>query len=871
MSINNARLAANTTNNDDTDDYFGLELRYNTGEANLSNHAYFNGNISAVLWKGIGETPGVTNFRHSYKFTYDKANRLETAVSQTYYGTRWNREIGALNEQLSYDHNGNILTLQRNQLKYDPATPDVRTSEVMDNLTYTYETQQGNRLLKVEDASGNLAGFKNGANVATEYTYDVNGNTLTDQNKGISSVVYNVLGKPDQVIFSDGRKLVYVYDAGGTKLTMKTYQGTTLQTTTDYVGSFVYENGALQFFSSPEGRVVKNGSTLDYQYAIADHQGNTRVVFTSATPAPAATNADFEAATNTAFENYINRSSLEIFDHTDTGPTATSSQLLNGGVNGQVGLAKTLKVYPGDKVKIDAYAKYWNIGENTSNVSAFATMLTSAFGVSGASTGDALKAYNTLSSYGGLVAAGTAHSSAAGDPKGFVTILLFDKDFNFLDAAWDQLDDVYAQGTNIAVKNAFDHLLQEVTIKEEGYAYIYLSNESPTLVDIYFDDVTVTHTKSRVIQYNEYYPFGLQTSSSWTRENTIGNRFLYNQGSELNAQSGWYETMFRGYDPGLGRFMQVDPLAVEFADVSPYNYGLNNPVLWNDPNGDRPVMVSTNGDYSNWLMPDGSLEPVRNPYSIMSEFTNGLDMSMTNHWANGMGTNPEWTPGGMDYGYGYANGDGGSSSGGVTLTGSSATNFVAAMNSGAPIDFNFSSSPSGNVYVSYQMGIIENGHVGIEVGLHVFSNLYKHESGQSEDGSWLPLAQWVDPSSLKIKKIGEAWYGSARINERIGSLASVRLNTTVSFMFRADHNKKDTQYLLAKNFDAARVAVYGMLQVNPRMTQATAAAEFKAALGVSMMLTFYSSQVITQFKYLNVPTFEVKFQWLPPIPRLRGF
>src|SRR5688572_31953718 len=98
-------------------------------------------------------------------------------------------------------------------------------------------------------------------------------------------------------------------------------------------------------------------------------------------------------------------------------------------------------------------------------------------------------------------------------------------------------------------------------ITEPGYVYIYLSNENGTPIEVYFDDFKVTHTKTNVIQYNEYYPFGLQASTSWTRENNK-NDFLYNAGSELNTNSGWYETFFRGYDATLGRFMQVDPLAV---------------------------------------------------------------------------------------------------------------------------------------------------------------------------------------------------------------------------------------------------------------------------------------------------------------------
>ena len=96
----------------------------------------------------------------------------------------------------------------------------------------------------------------------------------------------------------------------------------------------------------------------------------------------------------------------------------------------------------------------------------------------------------------------------------------------------------------------------------------------------------MTYTKSNIVQYNEYYPFGLQTSNSWTRENA-SNNFLYNGGSELNDNSGWYETFFRGYDAALGRFMQVDPLASSFSSLSPYHFAYNQPVLFNDPNGDE--------------------------------------------------------------------------------------------------------------------------------------------------------------------------------------------------------------------------------------------------------------------------------------------
>ena len=95
----------------------------------------------------------------------------------------------------------------------------------------------------------------------------------------------------------------------------------------------------------------------------------------------------------------------------------------------------------------------------------------------------------------------------------------------------------------------------------------------------------VLQVKSPLMQYNEYYPFGLQTANSYTRENTKNN-FLYNAGTELNSTSGMYDLFFRNYDPALGRMHGVDPMAGKYSGLSPYNYSFNDPVYWNDPMGD---------------------------------------------------------------------------------------------------------------------------------------------------------------------------------------------------------------------------------------------------------------------------------------------
>ncbi|HTF18305.1 MAG TPA: hypothetical protein VK658_09555 [Chryseolinea sp.] len=42
-----------------------------------------------------------------------------------------------------------------------------------------------------------------------------------------------------------------------------------------------------------------------------------------------------------------------------------------------------------------------------------------------------------------------------------------------------------------------------------GYAYVFVSNEHPFYVDVYFDDVTVRHTPSAIVDVSGYFPFGL--------------------------------------------------------------------------------------------------------------------------------------------------------------------------------------------------------------------------------------------------------------------------------------------------------------------------------------------------------------------------
>jgi RHS repeat-associated protein len=578
-SINNAKLSVDSRNND-ANDYFGMEYVYNTQVSGVTNTPQYNGNISAVKWKHLGDREDNKDQRISY-YQYDKADQLLKSEFAKNDGLAWTKEVGTLNETFDYDANGNIVKLLRHQNQRTASGLTVGSiPQLIDDLVYTYPSGNGNKLAKVTDATANMAGFKSGSSDNIQYAYNDDGSLTVDKNKGIDSIHYNILGKIRRIKFADGKVVSYAYDASGNKIAQK-IQSSGGTSVTDYVSNFVYENGSLSFFGSPEGRVVKNASGFEYQYAISDHQGNTRVLFTSITPTSETIVVDFESPSNSTVNNYPtggSRSGLSAMNKTHGG---TSSQLLHGGHNSQVGISKSFKVFPGDKVKIEAFAKYTNPISTNSALAAYTSALLSAFNTAPPLAGEVGTRASALNYYGSVVARGDGPGTSE-FPKAFVNILLFDKDYKFLDIAYDQIN-----GGNHSNSEPHDLMSREYVVKEAGYAFVYISNENPTEVPVYFDDITISHTPTNIIQYNEYYAFGSSNARSWTRDNNK-NDFLYNDGSELNGATGWYETFHRSYDPVLGRFMQVDPKSDRFASITPYNYGFNDPVYWNDPSGAEP-------------------------------------------------------------------------------------------------------------------------------------------------------------------------------------------------------------------------------------------------------------------------------------------
>ena len=229
------------------------------GLFNISLYYGYNGNVSRMVCRCPGD-----NKTYGYNFAYDNLSRLTSAQSliggviTLGYATNY-----------SYDKNGNLLHLRRG------GQTGLSGTGIIDNLSFTLN---GNQLKAVNDdataTASNGFEFKDGAKLATEYTYDANGSLIKDLNKGIE-IQYNLLNLPSQVKFSDGSTITYTYGADGVKLrTVHKIGGVT--TTTDYCDNVIYENGTAKQLLTEEGYVSL--SDKKYHYYLKDLQGNNRVV-----------------------------------------------------------------------------------------------------------------------------------------------------------------------------------------------------------------------------------------------------------------------------------------------------------------------------------------------------------------------------------------------------------------------------------------------------------------------------------------------------------------------------------------------------------------------------------------------------------------
>ena len=587
-------------------DLFNLELHY--GSVTMPGATtQFNGNIAEEVYK-YGYDESLTG----YNYQYDQSNRLKSSSWGSYNGSTWIQSLRYDESGITYDHNGNILTMSR----YAGAWNKV------DSLAYNNYT--GNRLGRVDDqVTGTVpVGFQNKDDGSgTDYSYDTNGNMTRDYNKGDSIITYNFLNLPNVVTLNSGKgNITYTYDAAGNKL-QKTIVDKTISpnktTNYYYAGDYIYRNDTLEFISHPEGRLrparidttqaitIANLKYI-YDYFLKDHLGSTRSVLTTEqqTDIYAAT---METATrvkeDTLFNNISATSVSKPAGFSNDNNNQKASKL-NGNINisgnKRVGPSIILKVMTGDTISISTWGWYsGSVQQAATGVAPLANDLIPLLtaGIAGQNGGKNGVVPTTFTDplLGTDVTTMLAKDSTTyvnTRPKAFLNWMVVGEDYIAATGSSNHVNAV-----QMPVCNAGDTLKQMVgpvnmVIRRNGWIYIYLSNESNQ--DVYFDNLVINLKHGPLLEQKDYYSFGMENPILCTQALKYqykSNRLRYNgkeiQDKEFNDGSGlaWNDYGARMYDPQIGRWMVVDPMADKGRRWTPYAYAFNCPIRYIDPNG----------------------------------------------------------------------------------------------------------------------------------------------------------------------------------------------------------------------------------------------------------------------------------------------
>ncbi|MBD8388704.1 RHS repeat domain-containing protein [Dysgonomonas sp. BGC7] len=134
-----------------------------------------------------------------------------------------------------------------------------------------------------------------------------------------------------------------------------------------------------------------------------------------------------------------------------------------------------------------------------------------------------------------------------------------------------------------------DGVLKKILV-DGGYIDMETGEYHFYITDHLGNNRLVAKADGTVVQKNHYYPFGMEFAEN---SGDSDQPYKYN-GKELDKMHGlnMYDYSARYYEPAIGRFITVDPLAEKYYSISPYAYVANNPIKFVDTDGRKIKIVN---------------------------------------------------------------------------------------------------------------------------------------------------------------------------------------------------------------------------------------------------------------------------------------
>lgn len=585
---------------------FGESLKYDYGFS----RPRFDGKIAGMVWRGAGTSPAM-----AYGYNYDQGGRLTAAdyrrlepPSGSYLTPAWRNDMVDFSVgNLNYDLNGNLNGMKQRGMNTLGQPDDI------DRLRYTYFSNT-NQMRAVRDTVTTDFGrgdFQDGSTTGTDYEYDLNGNLTRDKNKDVTSVNFDHLNKPVNISFGNASYIGNSYTAAGAKVQEHIQDAVTgANKATDYVGNFVYQNDTLQYILTDNGRSVYDpvNQTFREEYFVKDHLGNVRSVIDVYTYATQEYFATYEVA-SANLENLFFETIDEVRD--DKPGSTWNGDLKSARLNGAdptrvTGTSALLKVMAGDKVEmtVNNYFENYDPDQDTplqpeDLLSSIVSTLTGGQG--GSLPGEAhdtklIDRTFTQSNYS-IFDQVVQNNTDPSKPKASLNYILFDENMQIIPGSSGLFQ---ANGSNTWTQIG---TTTPLVMPVNGYLAVYLNNASQisgclSCSDVFFDQLVLRFTRGNLKEEAHYYPHGLPIAGMGsTAHGFVENRKKY-QGNEYIKDLGlnWMDFNNRQYDPQLGRFLAIDPLAdAGGQDIfSPYAAMGNNPGIVVDPDG---TIIRINGSF----------------------------------------------------------------------------------------------------------------------------------------------------------------------------------------------------------------------------------------------------------------------------------